>query len=74
MKMSITHYGESLAAVIMVKGMVEWRWGLENYIYVHSHTWQMIYIFVFIGWAIGKKNEIGCALSILLPDQIRWYH
>lgn len=45
---------------------------LENYIYGYIHTYQMIYIFVFIGSTI-EKNEIGCALSILLLDQIKYH-
>lgn len=48
--------------------------GLDNYIYVHSHTWQMIYIFVSLDGPLEKKKEIDCALSILLPGQIRWCH
>lgn len=48
MKINITHDGESLAAVIMGE---DWSGNvkLKNSVYVYIHTYQMIYIFVFIG-------------------------
>lgn len=42
------------------------------YLYAHIQTYQN-YISVFIRRAIAK-NEISCALSILLPEKIRWYN
>lgn len=32
--------------------------GLDNYIYVHSHTWQMIYIFVSLDGPLEKKKKL----------------
>lgn len=56
------------------KGMAGVEVEVENlYLCVYPHIASNLH-FCFYWMGHWEKNEIGCALSILLPDQIRWYH